>query len=193
MVTNVLLTLNVNVYSWWRHTLLQSRDYDVIQTMITHFCLSQMKVFMFTFWCIFINVFWKDWNITVILQLYDVVITSYINLVGIWIATRNYHSLIGPIKSLNCVSVVNILSRQNLMKITSKILFDDVIVTSWNSSAIHYNQKIEHAPMINCWKFYQVWIKTKKIMEGGGNPPPPPLDWATSKKLGLDGVNTRKF
>ena len=83
---------------------------------------------------------------------------------------------------------MNILSQQNLLKITSKILFDDVTVTSLYLSAIHYNQKIEHAPIINCWKFHQVRIKTKKIMEGGGIPPPPPLDWATSKKLGLDRV-----
>ena len=58
-----------------------------------------------------------------------------------------------------------------------KILFDDVTVTSVHLSAIHYNQKIEHVPMINCSKFHQVWIKTKKVMEGGGggqNPPPYP-------------------
>ena len=44
--------------------------------------------------------------------------------------------------------------------------------------------------MINRWKFHQVRINTKKIMEGGGaESAPPPLDWTTSKKLGLDRVN----
>ena len=84
-------------------------------------------------------------------------------------------------------SIVNILSRQNILKTTSELLFDDVIVTSLHLSAIHYNQKIEHTPMINCWKFHQVRIKTKKVMEGGGRRIPPPLGWETSKKLGLRG------
>ena len=40
MVTNVLLTLSVNTYCCWHHTLLQSRDYDVIRTIITHFAFA---------------------------------------------------------------------------------------------------------------------------------------------------------
>ena len=111
-------------------------------------------------------------NITVIWRY----TTSYINLVGVWTATRDYRSFIGSIKSLNCASVVNILSRQNRLKITSKIVFDDVIMMSLYLYAIHYNQIIERAAMINCRKFHQVRIKTKKVMEEGGgrNPPPPP-------------------
>ena len=174
MVTNSLLTLNVNIYFWWRRTLLQSRDYDVIQIMVIHFFLPQMKVFMFIFWCILINVLSKDWNIPVIGQLNDVTITTYINLIEVWTATKNYHAFIGSIKSLNCVPIVNILSRQNILKQTSKILLDDVIVTSLHLSAIHYNWKVEHVPMINCSKSHQVRIKTKKVMDGGGIHPPPP-------------------
>ena len=77
---------------------------------------------------------------------------------------------------LNYVPIVNILSRQNILKTTSKVLFDDVIVTSLHLSAIHYNQKIEHAPIIKCSKFYQARIRTKKVMEGAESTPPTPLD-----------------
>ena len=56
--------------------------------------------------------------------------------------------------SLNCVSIVNILSRQNILKTTSKIRFDGVTMTLLQLSSIHYNQKIEQAPMINSTKFY---------------------------------------
>ena len=167
-----MLNLNVNIYCWWRDTLLQSRNYDVIQVVLTHFCLPQMKVFMFTFWCILINVLWKDWNIPVIWQLYDVTIASHINLIGVLTAAKNCRAFIGLIKSWNCLSIVNNL----------------VIVTSSHVSAIQYDQNIEHTPMINCSKFHQVRIKTKKVMEGGGGD----LDWETSKKLGMDRVNKRR-
>ena len=63
------------------------------------------------------------------------------------------------------------MSRQNILKTTSKILFEDAIVTSLHLIAIDYNQKIEHAPMINCSKLHQVPTKTKKVMKGGGIPP----------------------
>ena len=59
------------------------------------------------------------------------------------------------------------MSQQKLLKITSKIIFDDVIVTSLDLSTIHFNQKIKHTPINNCINFHQVKIKTKKIMEGG--------------------------
>ena len=169
-----MLNLNVNIYCWWRDTLLQSRNYDVIQVVLTHFCLPQMKVFMFTFWCILINVLWKDWNIPVIWQLYDVTIASHINLIGVLTAAKNCRAFIGLIKSWNCLSIVNNL----------------VIVTSSHVSAIQYDQNIEHTPMINCSKFHQVRIKTKKVMEGGGGGGD--LDWETSKKLGMDRVNKRR-
>ena len=55
---------------------------------------------------------------------------------------------------------------------TSKILFDDVIMTPLHLSAIHYNQKIGDATIITFSKFHQVGIKTKKVMEGNGIPPP---------------------
>ena len=87
-------------------------------------------------------------------------ITSYISLIGVGNAIKNYHTFVGSIKSLNCVSTVNILSRQDILNTISQIIFDDVIVTSLHLSAIHYNQQIEHAPMINCPKFHQVRIKT---------------------------------
>ena len=69
---------------------------------------------------------------------------------GVWTSTKNYHSVIGSIKYLNCVSIMNILSRQNMyiLKTALKILFDDVIVTSLDLNAMHYNQRIEHAQMI---------------------------------------------
>ena len=79
----------------------------------------------------------------------------------IWTATKDCHIFIGSITSLNCVFIV--------------------IVTSLHLSAIHYNQKIGHAPMINCSEFHQVRIKTKKLWSH-------PLDWQTSKLLGLDRV-----
>ena len=131
----------------------------------------------------------KRLKIPVIWQLNDVTIMSYNDLIEVWTSTKNYHAFIGSIKSLNCVSIVNILSRQNILKTTSKILFDDVIVTTLDLSVIHYNQKIEHAPMINCSKFHHR-IKAKNVMEGGGEStlPPPTFDWATSKKLSLDRV-----
>ena len=69
---------------------------------------------------------------------------------------------------------MNILSRQNRLKITSKIVFDDVIMMSLYLYAIHYNQIIERAAMINCRKFHQVRIKTKKVMEEGGAESAPP-------------------
>ena len=62
--------------------------------------------------------------------------------------------------SLNCVSIVNILSRQNILKTTSKIRFDGKqlqkydLMTLLQLSSIHYNQKIEQAPMINSTKFH---------------------------------------
>ena len=43
MVPNVLLTFDADAFTF------QSRDYDVIQTMATYFCHSQLKVFLFTF------------------------------------------------------------------------------------------------------------------------------------------------
>ena len=60
---------------------------------------------------------------------------------------------------------MNIFVTVNTLKTTSKILFDDVIVTSLHLRATHYNQKIEHAPMINCSKFHQVRIKIKEVIE----------------------------
>ena len=77
---------------------------------------------------------------------------------------------------------MNILSRQNILQTTSAMLFDGVIVTSLHLIAIHYNQKIENAPMINCWKFHRVWIKTKKVMEEAEFPPPPLLGLRDVKK-----------
>ena len=61
------------------------------------------------------------------------------------------------------------------------MLFGDVIVTSLYLSAIHHNEEIEHAPMINCPKLHKIRIKTKKVMGYGGGsgippPPHPPLD-----------------
>ena len=47
---------------WWRHILLQLRDYDVILIMRSDICLPQMQVFMITFWCILINGLRKYWN-----------------------------------------------------------------------------------------------------------------------------------
>ena len=90
----------------------------------------------------------------------------------------------GSIKSLNCVSIVNILSRQNILKLTTlKTLFDDVIVTSLHLLAISYNQKIEHAKMSNCSKFHQIQIKSTKAMEEGGiHPPPDPFGLRDVKK-----------
>ena len=127
----------------------------------------------------------KKLKIPVIWQLNDVTIMSYNDLIEVWTSTKNYHAFIGSIKSLNCVSIVNILSRQNILKTTSKILFDDVIVTTLDLSVIHYNQKIEHAPMINCSKFHHR-IKAKNVMEGGGGEstlPPPPLTERRQKSL----------
>ena len=63
------------------------------------------------------------------------------------------------------IAIVNIFVTVNTLKTTSKILFDDVIVTSLRLRATHYNQKIEHAPMINCSKFHQVRIKIKEVIE----------------------------
>ena len=104
---------------WWRHTLPQSRDYDIIQMLRTLLCSPQMEVFMFTFWCILINVLRKDWNIPKIKQLYDVINTSYINLFGVWNVRKSYHTFRRSIKSLNCVSIVNRMSRENKLKTTS--------------------------------------------------------------------------
>ena len=49
-------------------------------------------------------------NITVIWRHHYVII----NLVGVWTATKNYHTFVGSMKSLNYVSFVNILLRQNI-------------------------------------------------------------------------------
>ena len=90
-----------------------------------------------------------------------------------------YFAVFSSIKSLNFVSLVNFLSLQNILKTTSKILFDDVTVTSLHLSAMHYNRKIEDAQMINCAKFHQVLIKTEKVMGGGMESNP--LDCVTRK------------
>ena len=101
---------------------------------------------------------------------------------------KNYHSFIGSIKSSNCVSIVNILSRQNTLKTTSKALFDDVIVTSLHLSAIHYSQKIEHTPQWSlAQSFIKFGLKLRRLWRGGAESPAP-FDWETSKKLELDRV-----
>ena len=105
------------------------------------------------------------------------------------------------IKSINCVSIVIILSQQNVFefKTTLKRLFDDIIGTSLNLNVIHYNKKKEHAPMINWSKFHQVWIKLKKVTEGGGRwnlpprPPPPPLTERPQKSLDWIGLRFQNF
>ena len=48
-------------------------------------------------------------------------------------------------------------------KTISKILFDDVIVTSLHLSATCYNQKIEDAKMINCSNFHQVQVVSSSV------------------------------
>ena len=118
-------------------------------------------------------------------------VTLSLYLIGVWTDINNNHNFIGSTKSLNCVSIVNILSQQNILKTTSKISFDDVIVTSLHLSTMHYKQKIEHVPMINCKKINQVRIKTKKVMEEGGSappPPPPPHPWTERTQKSLDWI-----
>ena len=102
------------------------------------------------------------------------------------------------IKSINCVSIVIILSQQNVFefKTTLKRLFDDIIVTSLNLNVIDYNKKKEHAPMINWSKFHQVGIKLKKVTEGGvesASSPPPPLTERPHKSLDWIGLRFQNF
>ena len=51
----------------------------------------------------------------------------------------------------------------------------------------YYNQKRDYASVINCSKFHQVRIKTKKVIEReGGGESAPPWTERPQKKLGLD-------
>ena len=60
-------------------------------------------------------------------------------------------------------------------------------------SAIHYNQNIQHAPMINCPKFHQVQIlKNLRLWRGGGGRIPPPLGLRHLKKADWIGLRIHR-